>query len=462
MWQKFWNLMDRALFGPHTLGPGFTAGLLRVLRYPYAIIRDLLGGELNLRATGLVYATLLALIPAVALSFAVLKAFGAHRNFEPFILEFFRPIGAAAPQITHRLMQFAENVRGGLVGIVGFALLLWTLVGTVKKMEDSFNFVWRVQRARSIPRRITEYVALLIVGPVVIAAVIAFSKLALDGVASYTPESFSLGQKVVHTLLQLAPYAIVTSLFTAMYLVLPNTRVRLGPALLGAMAAGIIWAATGKVFTAMVVYTSRLTLVYAGFAIVVAVFLWTYLGWLILLTGAQLAFYLQNPNYLRLGHSTLRLSNNEQERLSLDVMARMALAHRAGDPPWTVDTLSRSFALPGIAVTEVVENLETAGLLSLSDDDRIFPGREISKIRLDEIIDSARQRRNGHDPHPRVSAPGVDKLQEEIELAWRNACGERTLSDLIETGQLPAMVMSSISTEPVRMAPCVSTSEPSA
>ena len=79
MWQKFWNLLDHSLFGPHTRGGTPGAALLRFLRYPFAIIRDLVGGELNLRATGLVYATLLALIPAVALSFAVLKAFGAHR-----------------------------------------------------------------------------------------------------------------------------------------------------------------------------------------------------------------------------------------------------------------------------------------------------------------------------------------------------------------------------------------------
>ena len=96
-------MLDRALFGPHTLGDDLFARALRVLRFPYAILRDLLGGELTLRATGLVYATLLALIPLIALSFAVLKAIGAHRELEPFLLEFFRPVGDAGVQITHRL-----------------------------------------------------------------------------------------------------------------------------------------------------------------------------------------------------------------------------------------------------------------------------------------------------------------------------------------------------------------------
>src|SRR5690606_5046480 len=136
-------------------------------------------------------------------------------------------------------------------------------------------------------------------------------------------------QQVAQLLLRLAPFAIVTGLFTAMYVLMPNTRVRMGPAFIGGLAAGITWTSLGKIFTAMVLYTSRLELVYAGFAIVIAAFLWTYLGWLVLLAGAQLSFYLQNPHYLRLGHSLLRLSNDEQERLALDVMARIAMTHRA-------------------------------------------------------------------------------------------------------------------------------------
>jgi membrane protein len=431
MWQLSWNFLDRALFGPYTLQQNPLARLLRVLRYPYAIIRDLLGGELTLRATGLVYATLMALIPLIALSFVVLKAFGAHRDMEPFLLEFFRPVGDSGKQIVQRLMELAENVSGklvGVVGVAGLALLLWTLVGTVNKIEDSLNFVWRVQRGRSITRRVIEFAVLVTLGPLVVATVIAFSKLAVDSVSSY---HFTFAAKLIQLLIQLAPYAIVTSLFTAMYILIPNTRVRIVPALVGALAAGIVWAATGKAFTAMVIYTTRLTLVYAGFAVVVAVFLWTYLGWLILLAGAQLAFYLQNPNYLRLGHADFDLSSIEEERLALDIMARVATEHRAGHPPWTLEKLSRTLALPGIAIASMAEHLERAGLLAQADDGKLFPGREISSITLAEVIHTARTRRTGHDPHPRLSAPGVLKLQAEMEKAWREACGQRTLADLI-------------------------------
>lgn len=431
MWQKFWQALDNGLFGSHTQGSEPLARLLRILRYPYAIIRDLIGGELTLRATGLVYATLLALIPATALAFAVLKAFGAHRELEPFLLEFFHPLGEAAGGIVHRLMEFAERVSGGLVGAVGLILLLWTLVGTVKKVEDSLNFVWRVDRARSIPRRVVEFVMLVTLGPLVVATVIALTKLAIDNVVAATVQDFTLGQHLLQLLIRLAPFAIVISLFTSMYLVIPNTRVRLGPALAGGVAAGITWAALGKVFTAMVIYTSRLELVYAGFAIVVAVFLWTYLGWLVLLAGAQLAFYLQNPNYLRLGHAQLKLSNDEKERLALDIMARVAMGHRAGDPPWDIQRLSRALSMPGVAIADMAALLEASGLLARSDDGRLFPAREISNITLADVVICARRRHAGANLPPHLSAPGVVELQQQMERAWRDVCGTRTLADLI-------------------------------
>jgi membrane protein len=187
----FWNWLDRYLFGEFSEGntPGGLA--LRLLRYPYAILRDLSRGQINLYAMGLVYATLLSLIPLLAFAFAILKAFGAHRELEPLILEFFRPVGDHAPELTQRVMQFADNVSTGVVGSLGLALLLWTLLGTIKKVEDGFNFLWRVEHARSFARRVTEYIALLIVGPVVVVGFIGLSHRALDsataGFGHYVP-----------------------------------------------------------------------------------------------------------------------------------------------------------------------------------------------------------------------------------------------------------------------------------
>jgi membrane protein len=162
---------------------------------------------------------------------------------------------------------------------------------------------------------------------------------------------------------------------------------------------------------------------------------WTYLGWLILLIGAQLAFYVQNPNYLRLGHAVLRLSSREKELLALDVMVHVGEALRAGQPPWSVDALSRKLGLPGIAVADMASNLERCGLVAQADDGTLYPARELTGIKLTQILDCARSDSSGHVPLTRAVAPNAERLQEELEQAWHEACGERTLADLIAAPQ---------------------------
>src|SRR5688572_23477376 len=354
----FWNWLDRYLFGEFSEGTTPAARLLRLLRYPYAIMRDLLRGQVNLYAMGLVYATLLSTIPLIAFAFAVLKAFGAHRDLEPIILEFFKPVGASATQLTHRVMEFADNVSTGVVGSLGLALLLWTLLGTIKKVEDGFNFLWRVEHARSFARRVTEYIALLIVGPIVVVSFIGLSHQAMDSATAGIGRYMPFWDRLTSISLLLSPYVMVTAIFTAVYMFVPNTKVKWKPALVGGLTAGVLWAGVGKVFTALVVYSSRLTIVYAGFAIIVTALIWTYFGWLILLIGAQLSFYVQHRNYLRLGLTELRLSAVQREQLTLKVMYLVARSYNDGKTRWTVDALALELGMPGIAISRIGNALE--------------------------------------------------------------------------------------------------------
>ena len=116
MWTRIWAFLDRCFFGAASARPGALGSALRLLRYPYAVVRDLSRGEINLRAMGLVYTTLLTLIPLLAFSFAIVKIFGGHRDFQPIVYEFFRPVGgAAAAELTDHVMQFASHVSSGIV-----------------------------------------------------------------------------------------------------------------------------------------------------------------------------------------------------------------------------------------------------------------------------------------------------------------------------------------------------------
>jgi len=433
MWLRLWSFLDQLFFGPVSIGPRPPAVLMRVLRYPYAVVRDLWRGDINLRAMGLVYTTLLSIVPLIAFAFAVLKGFGAHRELRPIVYEFFKPMGdLGAAQITERVMEFADRVSTGIVGSVGFALLLWTLLGTIKKVEDSFNFLWRVEQPRSFARRVAEYLSLLIIGPILLVAFLGLSHAALGGPLGKVTTSLPILQHLNRAGIWLAPYAMVTAFFTALYMFVPNTRVRLRPAIIGALSAGVIWAAVGKIFTAMVVLSSRLNIVYAGFALIVGALLWTYFGWLIVLAGTQLSFYIQNPSYLRIGLQELRLSSAEIEQLALRVMFLVGRTHVTGGPRWTVNRLAAEIGLPGIAVAQIGAGLEKAGLLIVSEDDEFVPGRDVGRISVQEILDVARNQRSGHSVQRGVDIPAVDRLSQRLDEALRQCCGGRTLRDLID------------------------------
>ncbi len=420
MWHRPRQQLEDRLFGPPRSGA--LAPVRLPLQFLYALLRDLLGGQLNLHAMGLVYATLLAIVPLLAFSFAILRVFGVHRELEPLIFEFFRPMGDAAGTLTRQVMDFAENVRAGLVGSVGLALLVWTLIGTLKKVEDSLNFVWRVSQARSFGRRLAEYIGLLVIGPLLLGTVVGVSKLALG-------ESSRVGLHSV--LLTIAPCLIMSALFTMVYLLAPNTRVRWWAALTGGFAAGVLWTVVGQLFTAFVLLSARMTMVYAGLAIVITVLIWTYVGWLILLLGAQLSFYMQNPSYLRMGLVEPRLSNNDMEQLTLSIMFLVGERHRHGGERWTIDGIAARLQLPGIMVTRSAEALESAGLLLTTEDSELAPARELAEVHLVDVLSVARAYTSGVRPLPWSPPTAVSALSAELEGGWRAQCGTRTLGELL-------------------------------
>jgi membrane protein len=204
------------------------------------------------------------------------------------------------------------------------------------------------------------------------------------------------------------------------------------PALIGALAAGVLWAMVGKIFTAFVAVSIRLTIVYAGFAFIVAALLWTYYGWLILLAGTQLSFYIQNPTYLRIGLQELRLSCAEIEQLALRAMYLVGRTHVQGGQRWTINRLASELGLPGVAVAQIGAALEKSGLLIVTEDDEFVPGRDVGRIAVQEILEVARNQRSGHFAARGPELPAVDRLSDRLEAAWRECCAGRTLRDLID------------------------------
>ena len=422
---------ERLLFDRHDLVVKPANWLLDLLRYPFALIRDLIAGELNLRAMGLVYTTLLSLVPLAAFAFAVLKGLGVHRDLEPLIYEFLKPIGDRASELTAQFMTFVDHVRGDVLGSVGLAVLLWTVVSTIQKLEEAFNFAWHVERPRSIMRRVSEYLSLMVVGPVFIVVVFsmfsAISGRSMLWLAKHEP----LGS-IARGLGFIGPYLFVTGVFTFFYAFIPNTRVRLRAAFIGGVAAGLLWAASGALFTRIVAASTNMVAIYAGFAIFLATLIWIYVSWLILLIGAQLSFYVQNPRYLRVGQGHVRLTSALRERLAFTVMLLIARKFVAGERPWQLRALSEDLEIPGSALATVTRSLERAGLLTLSEDEELIPARDLESIALTDILNAVRDERQYETwlLWRARTEPVADEVANSVEAGMRERIVGTTLREL--------------------------------
>jgi len=430
-WERLCALPDQLLFGPASRGAGPAAWLLRAARYPYALLRDLTDGRLNLHATGLVYASLLLVIPVLALSFGVLATFHAQDVLRPLVHDFFAPMGAASEKLTDRVMAYARNVHGGLVSTLGLGFLVWTLVGAMSKVEDGFNFAWRIDVPRSFARRSADYLTLLIAGPLLLAVVAGFSRLAAHSTPLRVLTELPLMDRLTDWVLHAAPYALVSMLLTALYIAIPNTRVRLRPALIGGITAGIVWAAVGRYFSEFVMYSARLTLVYAGFAIMIAALLWTYFGWTILLLGARLSFYAQNPGYLREGLSEPRLSGADVERLALGLMYLVAERARDHRPPWSVSELATRLDYPDAALARICHGLAVAGYLAEAADGTLQLARDAQTIRPIDVVLSARAQssRPTHDS-PKMPV-AVEAFCDQLDRTRAQQFASMTLRELV-------------------------------
>jgi membrane protein len=405
---------------------------LRWLRYPAALIRDWLDGEINVRAMSLAYTTLLSLVPLLVFSFAILKGLGARGDLRFIVREFFRPVGgAAAAQLTETVMQFVANMRGDVLGTIGLAFLVYTVITTIQKVEGSFNFVWRVNRPRSFGRRFTEYVSVMILGPILLAVAIG-----LLGSAEHSPfarwlQAVAPLAAVLEAVGRVVPYAIVTVVFTIMYAFMPNTHVQFRAALIGGVTAGIIWALVGKVFTAVILYSSQMVAIYSGFTIVLTTLIWVYLSWLILLIGAQLAFYLQFPQYLRHGQETIELTGSDREQVALSIMYLIGRDYGAGNSYWDAGRLATEFDVPGIALAPVLSRLERAGLIVATEKEQFLPGRGPESILLSDILDAVRTLQIARLSIEVQPVTGAAEVMVEVEAAMRERLGTRSLKDLI-------------------------------
>lgn len=418
--------------------PAWQGLSLRSLRVAQVLARDISSGQLNLRAMSLVYTTLLSIVPLLAVSFSVLKAFGVHNQIEPMMLNLLAPLGPKGEEITLRILEFVDNMRVGVLGAIGLGLLIYTVVSLMQKIESAFNYAWHVKRQRSFAQRFSDYLSVLIIGPVLV-----FSALGLTAsLLSTEMVQFLAGIEPFGTLLQLLtkllPYVLIIGAFTFAYVFVPNTRVKIGSALVGALVAGVLWQTTGWVFASFIVGSAKYTAIYSAFATLIMFMIWLYLTWLILLVGASIAFYHQHPGYIVLEHETLQLSPRMREKLALLVMYWVGRRFYAGEPGWSEQALAERLQLPLDALQPVLNALRGARLLRETAEEPpvLLPGCPLDTTEVGAVLAAVRAGGEGrvltYDRLP--DERGVDDALHRLEAARSQSLQGLTLKQLALEG----------------------------
>ena len=398
-------------------------------RLLYGVVLKFADGQLNRQASSLAYTTLLSLVPLLAVTFSVLKGFGAQNQLEPLLISYLEPLGEAGLEAGQRILDFVNNLRVGVLGSLGIALLFYTVLSLLQKIEEAFNQIWGVPRARGLGRRFSEYLSVLMVGPVLLFAGLGVVTSALSNDRFQRLAAIEPLGTLIFGLGRVMPYLLICLAFAFMYAFLTNTRVRLIPALAGGVFGGLLWYATGLIFARFVASSTSYSAIYSGFAAAVLFVVWVNVGWLIILVGAQVACYWQNPQRLLPRAAGGGMSESDWSTLALTIMILIGRAHYRRAPPWTVDRLAAQCEGASLeVVTEVVEALRRKRLIVASSDEPpvYLPAHDIGVIHLRDVVGVAW--REGTTSRP---PPAVSEVMRRISIAIDETLQGQTLKDLV-------------------------------
>ncbi len=370
----------------------FQVFLIQTLRIFYATGRDLRGGLPSLRATGLVYTTLLSMVPLLAVSFSVLKGFGAHNQLEPALINLLEPLGEKGLQVSMQIITFVDNMKVGVLGSLGLLLLIFTVLSLVKKIENAFNHTWHIEVTRNIIQRFSNYLSVILIGPLLLFTAAGLSasfntSLVVDQLLSIEPFGTVLliiGESI--------PYILTAITFTMIYILIPNTKVNFKSALFGGVVTTILWKIVGAFFTLFIVDSTNYTAIYSTFAILIIFMLWIYSSWLIILTGAAIAYYHQNPEYTKAQSQIVRLSCRLREKLALTIMQLIASSFHNNKAAWTTKKLAKKIGISEQSIIMICSALLTNKLLTRTgeNNDNYLPSQSLENISLDMILNTAR------------------------------------------------------------------------
>ncbi len=349
-------------------------------------VKGLGAHDVGTRAAALTYFTLMAIVPVAALIFGVVKGFGLEGSLTSYLYATF----SDHSDIVDYLLRFADNMlgkaRGGIVAAFGFIILFWTVVQVFSNIENAFNNIWEVKKKRSLARKFSDYLVVIMVAPVLfIISNNLFSSLR-HGVERVS------GGWAADAVFGLISLAAIWLMFAVIYFMMPNTKVKIK----GALIAGIIAGTSFYIFQSGYFWIQRwlntYNIVYGSFAFLPLLLLFVQWSWMILLVGAELSFAYQNITDYEQEREALNMSYDHRRKVLLAVMITVGRHFIEKQCPVKSEEVAREIKMPVRTVRDVIFDLESAGLVVAvknGNDDMVnlyMPAKDIHTMTVCDVV----------------------------------------------------------------------------
>lgn len=365
--------------------------LVEVAKKVLLAVRFFTAKRVMTKASALTYSTLLAIVPILAVVFAIARGFGYNKYIEMW----FRDALSSQPQAADIIIGFVNSylvhTRSGVFLGIGLLFMLYTVLMLVSNIEDAFNEIWQVKKSRSVFRTFTDYLAMFFIFPILIVLTSGLS-IFIAAIADRMPDFLMLGS-AVRFLIDLTPYVLMSAMFVALYVFMPNTKVELRSVIVPGILAGIAMQGLQFVYIHSQIFLSSYNAIYGSFAALPLFMLWMQISWTICLFGAELCYTNQNLDFYDYDAHSGEISHRYKLMLCAVLMSRICRRFAEGKKPYSILELRQETSIPIRFVSDLLYELINAGLLTevtsdeKSEESRFMPAEDISNLTLGTMID---------------------------------------------------------------------------
>lgn len=369
-----------------------------MLRIVIVSFREFAIDRCALRASALTFYSLLSIVPVFAMAFGIAKGFGADKALKNRLIENM----AGQEEVITRVISFAEtlldNAKGGVIAGIGILLLFWTVIKVLGHIESSFNAIWGLTKERSLGRKFSDYLSLMLICPALLILSSGATVFITSQITLVTAKLSFLGAvaPVILWGLSFLPYCVLWGLLTYIYMFMPNGKIQFKSALIGGVIGGTIYQVVQKLYIHFQVGVGNAGAIYGSFAALPLFLMWLQLSWLIVLYGAELSFAHQNEETFEFEPDCLRISEHMKKVLSLRITHRCIERFCRREGPQTAAQMGDELEIPIRLMRQTLSRLTEAGVLSTvtSNGDRELayqPARDVDGLTVKSVMDSLEQ-----------------------------------------------------------------------